>query len=279
MLRSKWTFSALVATSAMLSIGAASAADMAPAPYTKAPPPPVYVSSLTGCYIEGGGGYGLWNMDHYTDFATTPVGQSVNTTDGGRGWLGRVGAGCDYQIAPKWLIGGFGEYDFMSLKGTMSPSELFAFGIRGTGLEPLTSYAKESSAWYVGARVGYELAPGILTYVNAGYTETHFNSMAEFGTFSGTPDNFGFPGATYHGWFVGGGTDTSLADWFPSLPHGLFLRSEYRYSEYDQRALGEYNLTSGVPTGNVLYATPYVQTVTTSLVWKFNWAQPVVAKY
>jgi outer membrane immunogenic protein len=273
MLTSKWTFSALVATSAMLGIGAASAADMAPA-YTKAPPAPVYVSSLTGCYVEGGGGYGLWNLDHDTYFGgATPL-QSVTTTDGGRGWLGRVGAGCDYQVAPKWLIGGFGEYDFMNLKGTMTPQETFGGNL-------LTSYAKENSAWYVGGRVGYEIAPGILTYVNAGYTETHFNSMAEFGTVTGVPTTpaFGYPGATYHGWFVGGGTDTSLADWFPSLPHGLFLRSEYRYSTYDQRALNEYNLTSGLQGTNTLYATPYVQTVTTTLVWKFNWAQPVVAKY
>jgi outer membrane immunogenic protein len=275
MLTSKWTFSALVATSAMLGIGAASAADMAPA-YTKAPPAPVYVSSLTGCYVEGGGGYGLWNLDH--DVYSAPVGaaasQTVTTTDGGRGWLGRVGAGCDYQVAPKWLIGGFGEYDFMNLKGTMTPNETFGGSL-------LTSYAKESSAWYVGGRIGYEIAPGILTYVNAGYTETHFNSMSEIGTVTGaaTVPPFGYFGATYHGWFVGGGTDTSLADWFPSLPHGLFLRSEYRYSTYDQRGLGEYNLATGLPTVNTLYATPYVQTVTTSLVWKFNWAQPVVAKY
>jgi outer membrane immunogenic protein len=271
MLTSKWTFSALVATSAMLGIGAASAADMAPA-YTKAPPAPVYVSSLTGCYVEGGGGYGLWNLDHDT-YTAGAVASTVTTTDGGRGWLGRVGGGCDYQVAPRWLIGGFGEYDFMSLKGTMQSSEIFG------GL-PLTSYAKENSAWYVGGRVGYELAPGILTYVNAGYTETHFNAMPEFGTFGGAPSNYGYPGATYKGWFVGGGTDTSLADWFPSLPHGLFLRSEYRYSTYDQRSLAESALIPGIPAAvNTLYATPYVQTVTTTLVWKFNWAQPVVAKY
>jgi outer membrane immunogenic protein len=160
MLTSKWTFSALVATSAMLGIGAASAADTAPA-YTKAPPAPVYVSSLTGCYVEGGGGYGLWNMDHYdySVFPAVPAGTStttVTTTDGGRGWLGRVGAGCDYQVAPKWLIGGFGEYDFMNLKGTMTPNLVF-------GGTPEAAYAKERNAWYVGARVGYELAPGILT--------------------------------------------------------------------------------------------------------------------
>ena len=44
--------------------GAAMAADLpmpAPAPVYKAPPPPVY--NWTGCYIGGGGGYGMWGQD------------------------------------------------------------------------------------------------------------------------------------------------------------------------------------------------------------------------
>ena len=54
-----------------------------------APPPPTF----TGCYVNGGAGYGLWNIDHFSnpdtfgDFTQT-------TTSGGRGWLGTVGGGC-----------------------------------------------------------------------------------------------------------------------------------------------------------------------------------------
>ena len=41
------------------------AADMAPRAYTKAPPPPVaVVASWTGCYVGGGGGYGMWNQEN-----------------------------------------------------------------------------------------------------------------------------------------------------------------------------------------------------------------------
>src|SRR5512140_983468 len=40
------------------------AADMAPR-YTKAPPPPVAaVVHWTGCYVGGGGGYGMWNEEN-----------------------------------------------------------------------------------------------------------------------------------------------------------------------------------------------------------------------
>ena len=58
---------------------AASAADLMP---LKAPMP-APVMSWTGCYVDGGWGYGMWNQDHYF---TDAAGSSVTTTDGGRGW-------------------------------------------------------------------------------------------------------------------------------------------------------------------------------------------------
>src|SRR5262249_41875532 len=41
-------------------------------------------------------------------------------TDGGGGWLGRVGGGYDYQIAQRWGVGVLADYDFSSLKGGMT---------------------------------------------------------------------------------------------------------------------------------------------------------------
>src|ERR1700747_2766542 len=89
------------------------------------PPPPVY--SWTGCYIDAGAGYGFWNQDHSTfglidNLAGVPIGVSntVTTTDGGRGWLGRFGGGCDYQgpmFSNRVVVGVFGDYDVMSLSG------------------------------------------------------------------------------------------------------------------------------------------------------------------
>src|ERR1700678_3910028 len=77
--------------------GSALAADLPlPAePVYKALPPPVY--NWTGCYIGGGGGYGMWNQDsHVNSPAGVPI--SLTTTNGGRGWFGQGQAGCDYQF-------------------------------------------------------------------------------------------------------------------------------------------------------------------------------------
>src|SRR5271168_199371 len=97
---------------ALVAIGTAPAlaADlpMKAAPLIVAPVAP----SWTGCYVDGGVGYGMWNQDQYTETfpGLVPTGLAA-TTDGGRGWLGRFGAGCDYQLTgglSNFVIGGFG---------------------------------------------------------------------------------------------------------------------------------------------------------------------------
>ena len=239
----------------------------------KALPPPA--PTWTGCYVDGGGGYGWWNQDH---FLTSPIGTTVTTTDGGRGWLGRVGGGCDYQVAPRWVIGALGDFDFMNLQGSNSPSEIFPAA--GPGITPITANVSEQSAWNVGARVGYLLTPSIMTYISGGYTEARFVQSGEFQTLGGAAIGFGYPNFTAQGWFLGGGTETAVSDWLPGLPAGLFLRTDYRFAEYQTRNLSEANLTTGALTGNVEHVSPFVQTITTSLVWRFNWtALPLATKY
>ena len=72
----------------------------------------------------------------------------------------------------------------MSLKGNISPSELFP---AGAGAQPLTMNEKESSAWFVGARLGYLVTPSFMSYFDGGYTRTRFTTSGEFQTFTGTP--------------------------------------------------------------------------------------------
>lgn len=229
----------------------------APAAPLPAPPPP----SWTGCYVDGGAGYGLWNIDHFSnpsidgDFSTT-------TTSGGRGWLGTVGGGCDYQFSPatgwgNWVVGVLADYEFMDLHRNL----LLSCGC-GAGDE------KESSAWAVGGRIGYLVTPNIFTYWNGGYTETRFDGI----NFSSTISPFApvaTTGAhTYHGWFLGGGTEISLSGLFGlPLPPGLFLRSEYRYSSFNSANLP---IISPSSTG-FENMKPYVQTITTALVYRFGW--------
>ncbi len=242
--------------------GSAMAADMpVKAPLIMKAPPMVY--NWTGCYLDAGAGYGMWNQDHSE---SDPTGVTViENTGGGRGWLGRFGGGCDLQLSgtfSNFVVGVFGDYDVMNLNGSMSP--LFVLPNNGP---PIVSNEKESSAWGVGGRVGYLLAPTILSYVDAGWAQTHFDQMNET-TNLGASTNFAFPSNNYNGWFLGSGFEYNF-NWLP-LP-GLFLRSEYRYASYRSADLAEFNVTTGTPTGNILHSQKQVQTVTTSLVWRFNW--------
>jgi outer membrane immunogenic protein len=255
------TFLGVVGVSTLLigaPIGAASAADMP----LKAPPAPVPVMSWTGCYLDGGVGYGLWNQDH-SNFnpGFTPT-VTVTTTDGGRGWLGRLGGGCDYQtplFANRLVIGVFGDYDWMGLNGTNQSQLIFA-GV------PEMSNVKETSAWYVGGRVGYLPYPDLMTFVSGGWTGTRFSESAEFQTLGGAASGFTFPASyTVNGWFLGGGYEYRL----PWL-NGLFWKTEYRFAQYQATNLQETTL-AGVADANTQRNQSYVQTVTSSLVWRFNW--------
>ena len=72
---------------AMLVAGSAMAADISakPAPMLmKAPPAPV--STWTGCYINGGAGYGMSNIDHTIETFPGLVAINAGGTDGGL-WL------------------------------------------------------------------------------------------------------------------------------------------------------------------------------------------------
>jgi len=91
----------------------ASAADMAPRPYTKAPPmvaPVLY--TWTGCYIgiNGGGG---WGRDRWRDQAT---GIDIGTTSPSGGVIGGQ-VGCDYQFGGNFVAGIEGMFDWANLNG------------------------------------------------------------------------------------------------------------------------------------------------------------------
>jgi outer membrane immunogenic protein len=254
-------FAASLAGLALLS-GSALAADLPPAPVYKAPPPPAPVYNWTGCYANVGYGYGMSNIDHTLETFPGLVPANANGTDGGRGWLGTAGAGCDYQFPlgnlGNFVLGAFGDYNFMNVHGQVEDSVTI-----------LQGDAKESSAWAVGGRFGYLVTPALLTYFNGGFTETHYKqvNMSFFGI--GAPVLF-LPAHNYNGWFVGGGTEYALNfSWFPI--QGLFWRNEYRFSDYRSVDLDRLVVGTGAATGTADHFTPFVQTITSSLVWRFNW--------
>jgi outer membrane immunogenic protein len=258
---------ALTAVAAMA--GSASAADLAAKPYVKAPmPAPVY--NWTGCYIGGGVGYG-WSSSEGRQVDPVTGAVLVNLGDtSGKGWLGQVGAGCDYQFAGplgNWVIGILGDYAWSDVRGDH-------IGLGGLGVGRL----KEDNSWAVGGRIGYLVNPTFLTYVNAGYTQTHFKDTTYFSNGFipplGAATGAFLPGSTYNGWFIGSGFEYSMS-WLP----GLFWKTEYRYSQFDRKQLNVLDSATGLPTGLAETVKPVTQSVITSLVYRFNWGGPIVAKY
>ena len=251
----------LIATIAAVAMsGAASAADMS-MPLKARPVMPAPVYSWTGCYIDAGGGYGMWNQSHYNFFNTTGVVNTAEQTTGGRGYYGEVGGGCDYQFAMgnlgNFVIGVLGGYDFMDLKGSYTDS--FIFNSSG--------YEKERSSGFAGGRIGYLVTPNLLTYVSGGWTEARFSGVA-LAAPGFAPATF-LPSHNYNGYFVGGGAETSLGGWL-GLPQGFFLRSDYRFSTYRAADL-TYTTAAGVATTESTHMNKYVQQIGTELIYRFNY--------
>jgi outer membrane immunogenic protein len=242
--------------------GSALAADLPPAPQVyKAPPVVAPAYSWTGFYLNAGGGYGMWNADTQVFLPSGACFTCVVDTFGGRGYFGTVGGGYDFQVGglgmgawnPMIVVGLMADYNFESFKGTTD------IGIA------LVSPIKETAAWAGGARIGLAFGPNLFTYINGGATGTRFSGTNYVSSVTGAPLGLTGPAFWKTGWFLGGGTETSLN---PMLPVGWFLRSEYRYS-YFSTTNETVNLV-GAPFVVVGFH-PVVQTLSTSIVYKFNW--------
>ncbi|MGL3208141.1 outer membrane protein [Bradyrhizobium sp. BR 1433] len=257
---------ALTAVAAMTA--SASAADLAARPYTKAPAPVPVAPSWTGFYIFGGGGGGVWDAD--TGVQSTVTGAPIlgfNQRQGGDGWYGTVGAGYDWQTANSWVIGVFADGQFGSLKGTIQDQGPFVAG-----------NIKNDYSWAAGARLGYLIAPNVLSYVNAGYSSSHWKGTTLFNTASALPSGLHTNDFDRGGWFVGGGVENNLNIFGITAP-GWFMKTEYRAAYYDNKNISELVDGTNLSNGRAITFKPLVQTISTSLVYRFNWTGPVVAKY
>ena len=148
------------------------------------------------------------------------------------------------------MVGALADYDFASLKGNIAAPGIGA-GISGD--------EKMTWAWAAGGRLGYLPWDTLMVYVSGGYTQAHFN-----GTIL-SPGTFTTSGTSYSGWFLGSGYEYRF-DWLP----GLYWRTEYRFNSYNNK--DNQLLVGGVPvSGDFIHSEKFVQTVTSSLVWRFNW--------
>jgi len=248
--------------------GSAIAADL-PARTYKAPPPPPPVYNWTGFYIFGGGGGGLWAADSNVEtFPGAPVAITRDQRLGGSGWFGTVGIGYDWQFNGPWVAGIFGDGQFGNIRGSLSDPDFFT-----EGREKLrTSYA-------AGVRLGYLVAPQVLSYVNGGYSGSEWSGTTQFGLAPGGIAVSTTPSFRRDGWFIGGGVENNLDIFGISVP-GLFMKTEYRAAFYDRISLPETDVATGALNGGAVTFKPWVQTISTSLVYRFNWGgSPVAPRY
>jgi outer membrane immunogenic protein len=243
--------------------GTALAADLPVRTYTKAPAVVEPTPSWTGFYVFGGVGGGVWDAD--VNAVTNPGGAplTVNQRVGGDGWFGTVGAGYDWQFNGSWVAGIFADGQFGSLSGSINDN--FA---------GLTGQEKLRDTWAAGVRLGYLVAPNVYSYVNVGFTQSNWSSTSLIFTTGGAAVA-NLPSFNRSGWFVGGGVENNLNIFGITAP-GLFMKTEYRASYFSSVTLPE--TIAGTPDGESVTFKPFVQTISTSLVYRFNWTGPVVAK-
>jgi outer membrane immunogenic protein len=259
---------ALALTISSAITGSAAAADVATPTYVKAVPAAV-THNWTGVYVFGGAGAGLWGADSNVQsrgFFAIPAGSDITRDQrfGGLGWFGTVGLGYDWQLGNKWVIGLFGDGQFGDIHGSLS--------------HPIfTTEGRESlrASYAGGARVGYLIAPNVLSYVNAGYSGSQWSgtnqSIIVPSIVPGGTNLASTPSFWRDGVFIGGGVENNL-DIFGVTAPGWFMKTEYRSAFYGRATLpvNVAPIAGAGPIGTAVTFKPWTQTISTSLVYRFN---------
>jgi outer membrane immunogenic protein len=239
MKNSKLILSAAVAVSAMLGIGAASAADMAvkAMPYIASPP----AFSWTGFYIGGNAGYG-WSNANFTlasvgtrvpPFPQEDVDASANATPrilntNPHGFIGGGQFGYNYQT--NRLVWGIeADFSFADIKGSDTKNGTAAVVSAPLSLAHITAIGEQKLNYFgtVRGRLGFTPIDSVLLYATGGlaYGQVESNiNTSDVGAPIITGPASGSASATRTGWTAGGGIETALA-----FAPRWSLKAEYLY--------------------------------------------------
>jgi outer membrane immunogenic protein len=198
---------ALLASVAFVALasGAAVAADMpVKAPYLKAPPPPAY--TWTGCYIGANVGFDWARTSSHDAIVGSDYGNENDHSIAGGGQIG-----CDYQVAPSWVIGVRGDYDWTQLND-------------GTHVIPAFPAFNYGNSFHYTAtatgRIGYLWSPQFLLYVQGGAAWTNNNINVYVISPPGPSE---FAGDRRTGWTVGVGGEYMVAQNFSFFMEGNYM--------------------------------------------------------
>jgi outer membrane immunogenic protein len=274
---------ATAAFAVVTAIPAASAADLAARPYTKAPPVMVEAYNWTGFYIGGNAGYS-WGRSRSDAFAynnTTNVllATASNSFDM-NGWVAGGQAGYNWQNQ-LWVWGFEGDIQGTGQKGSTAfvcPGPICSAG--NTAIFPLTNAPvigtlEHKLEWFstVRARGGYTFTPTVLGYVTGGLAigEVRSNGLITGFSANGLPSAVALTNSeTRAGWTVGAGVEASLGGNWTG-------KHEYLYMD-----LGKYS-----NTGVLLLNAPPIRITTEARITdnilragiNYRFGGPVVAKY
>lgn len=205
-------------------------------------------ANWTGCYGGGAVGYGSSNTD-----ADLKLAGAGNIEVDGLGTQGaNVGlfGGCDIAMQ-KVVLGTWGDY-------TWHDTDEFTVSASFPGFSGNIATYSLDTEWSLGARAGFLVTPDVLAYGLVGYAESSWNDLDVLKGFGGP--SFSIPDMTGIVW--GGGMEASLGN-------GLFVRGEYRYTDYDSESIDV------IPGFAKLDLDPDVQTARVGLAYKFNFTNDI----
>jgi outer membrane immunogenic protein len=242
----------------LVGIGAASAADLPAATYSKSPAmviEPVY--GWTGFYIGANGGYG-WK-DPTVSYTPNDPGAFSGTCSGiggstcvpaasfnVQGGLAGGQLGYNWQVNPNWLLGIETDFDWARISGSGASS--FLLGSYGPGV--FTATETVTSLGTLRGRIGYIPVAPLLIYGTGGLAYGNVSTSAVMpgsipGTGSDSTGGFsyvcgqgtgiancfnGTSSQTKVGWTVGAGGEYKIAN-------NLSLKAEYLYVNLGRTAV------------------------------------------
>jgi outer membrane immunogenic protein len=249
---------AVSAFAAMAVTSAASAADLAARPYTKAPVM-VEVWNWTGFYIGGNAGYswGRSNTDvsYFNSVTGVPIVPPAGSITGAgfdmNGAIAGGQIGYNWQSS-NWLFGLEADAQWSDERGSAA-YRCAATAVGGVCLPGLTFLpagvtgsslaVNQSLEWFgtVRGRAGVLVTPQVLLYATGGLA---YGSIKTSGAFAGVAPNgvavavAGSSSDTRIGWTVGGGIEGKITtNWSAKL--------EYLYMDLDNFRAGSFTLAPG----------------------------------
>ena len=223
--------------------------------------PVALVPAWTGFYAGFGGGGNVFNTELSAKAAPGvidpgPAGAAASLDGlGAAGGFLQLNGGYDYQLAPRWVIGGVVNVDFDDTRTTLNVN------VPGAPLQARARLSMDNS-WSIGARVGYLTSPGTLLFVTGGYTQVLMSDKLTIGgpfpelAVSAHMPNFG-------GGFIGAGAETLITE-------HISLRGEYRFTDFGSGQLGLPNIYGNDLNDFVVaHAAPTMQDTRVSVNYRF----------